>query len=308
MAPANIFDLPLANTSAVKNTYSTTSAQTWLSLLSKDLPSTNISPLPYAPKICVSPTCRGNQRGEKAPTLADSYFRAGPVDTDLFKQPWFFTLYPVKPAVLVLNIGASDFILFLATSKIPNKHSLDTFITDFTRAYIEFIKNIRRTLHDSRPCAETQLGDEAYQYISAPSSFPIFLLTPIVPQTLRYTQIGMIVHKALREVAFHLQEAGDANVFVIDAANWFIEHDFTVAQRSSETNQDDPAFSLRETGHIKLAYHLSSMVCSYVGASGCPFERYSNYVGQLYLPEEIDMKRKLQEIKIAKLKGIFSVM
>ncbi|KIW75833.1 hypothetical protein Z517_10578 [Fonsecaea pedrosoi CBS 271.37] len=271
--------------------------------------------------------------GESGLTLRDQFFRAGPLGTKAFSRPWNFKLY--RPSVLVLQLGSVDFGAFfssVATEKPVSKHALAKFTNEFIEVYINLIQAIRANAYPFNPAATgptSDLGDDdndgSYIYNSAPSTLSIFLLTPF--SALRYPitkklKLDRVISYAVAQVVSTLQSQGDKSTFWIDTSGWLdVATDFDsdlASSNSSEQLSSPPSSSvLNRSGMIKVTTLLADHLCPYIGPSSatgssvtedpCPFDKYDNYLGNVYLPTDVDFDRALLEHKIELIKQRFNL-
>lgn len=155
--------------------------------------------------------------------------------------------------------------------------------------------------------------DESHLYNSAPSTLPIFLVLPPIPSSLlipHSTKLKVVLHHATSKVIDDLKyHIGDKKTKVIDTAGWLTNSDFTACQPATNDGSWTSAseFVLNQAGHIKFAHHLSLHLCPYLGGKECPFEKHSEYVGNLVLPGVEDVGRKMEGKRVEKVKELFGV-
>jgi hypothetical protein len=258
-------------------------------------------------------------------TVHDLFFRSGPKGAaHLASRPWSFGAY--QPTVLVLQFGLSDFVHFLSNREETDQRrrsqdSWSQFTRDFVDAYVKFIKSVRSNAYPFQATANSfdpfnPLDDDgSYVYNSAPSTLPIFLLPPFSSHrrlVMRKQTLHKVISDALAQVSSTLQTEGDKSTYWIDTAGWLnAEEDFHPPCDNSSLALDPDR--LTADASAKVASLLADHLCSYIkGATDsfvdppdrgdCPFDRYDNYLGNVYVPEDRDMARALLERKIENLK------
>ncbi|KAK5458153.1 hypothetical protein LTS15_004232 [Exophiala xenobiotica] len=262
---------------------------------------------------------------EPAITIPDLFFKSGPPGTDHFLRPWSFKSY--SPSVLVLQLGLTDFMTFLSEKKNRNDHAREQFINDFVTAYVKFIRTIRRTAYPFDSSALTSNAridfnhDDTYIHNSAPSTLPIFLISPFSASRrfiTKKTRMDRVINDALQRVVDVLQADGDKSTFWIDTTGW-LNHkdDFDVHGGDCPLNQGNrPHRLLKRSSGRKVASLLWDHICPYIQrnkrddgskAKECPFERYDNYLGNVYLPQDVEVDRAVLERKIATIKERFKI-
>lgn len=262
-------------------------------------------------------------------TLQQLFFKSGPPGTDLFSHPWYFD-YPGRlhhtPSALILSAGQQDIIRLLTENSDRSsgqfQHRLELSIDEFSRTYSNLIKTIRRTAYHHitlypRIAFQPSI-DPSYEYISAPSTLPIFLIIPPPPPSRTnktyhaiQTLLRHATSKVLNDLKWHI---GDKNTLLIDATSWLPdENDFEPSphdhQNPLTTTTELMDFTLSESGHVKFAYHLSEHLCQHwkssrAGKRGgiCAFDRYAEYTGDLYLPGHADIEELIEERKVRGIK------
>jgi hypothetical protein len=281
---------------AMASTADTTSA--YPSLLATTLNSSSHRlTLPY----CLTSTCN-------SPTINDIYFRSGPPSTPHYPLPYHFPTPP--PSLLLLELGLADYQHLLATS--PSPHAITQFNHKFIDAYVSFIKTVRAYAYPyhaqiagPRSLVQRdgglQLGMSldyaaSFTYNSAPSTLPIFILTPFTPdKTLR-----RILSHVLSEAVNRLQKDGDKSTFWLDTGNWLQREHFMPADVAGGDKLTVPELTVE--AHRIIAAYLSLHLCPYAvekgGGAECPFNRFDNYLGHLYVPSEAGVGKMLEERKI----------
>lgn len=256
-------------------------------------------------------------------TISDIFFRSGPPASPHFLRPWSFKSY--VPSVLILQLGLVDFMAFFADEENHNKHAVDKFTNEFVNACVRFVRTIRKTAYPSGSTSGPWMSsaasqeDGTYIYNSAPSTLPIFLMAPFSASchfiSKRMT-FDRLISDALSQVASTLQADGDKSTFWIDTTGWLNPNDFLTKDTNSSTSQPPQSSPLTRVGNDKVARLLAAHICPYVndrkepeaGATeNCPFDRYDHYLGNVYLPQDVEFDRAMLERKIATIKERFGV-
>lgn len=265
-------------------------------------------------------------------TVKDLFFRTGPPGTIHFPRPWSFKTY--SPSVLILQLGLVDFVSFFSEPKNRNKRALDKFSNDFVDACIGFIRTIRATAYPfdstSRPGGGEVMDlqdDGSYIYNSAPSTLPIFLITPFSATryfVTRKLKLDRVISNALSQVSMTLQAHGGKSTFWVDTSGWLDPNDDF---EGSHYNSSPEASVMTDFGNFKVASLLADHLCPYIvenkngpgdlisisqrlatGDNGsCPFDRYDNYLGNVYLPKDVEFDRAMLERKIEMVKERFNL-
>jgi hypothetical protein len=259
-------------------------------------------------------------------TISDLFFRSGPPSTPHFLRPWSFKLY--GPSVLILQLGLIDFVTFFSDEKNNNKHAVDKFTNDFVNLCVKYVRTIRKSAYplgwtssSGRPWGPSvalQEQDGSYIYNSAPSTLPIFLMTPFSASRHFVTNkitLDRFVSNALSQVASTLQADGDKSTFWIDTSGWLdSEKDFVTHSVNPSSAYYHP---LTRVGNDKVARLLADHICPYIHDTGgtagsataakCPFDRYDHYLGNVYLPQDVDFDRAVLERKVATIKERFKI-
>ena len=251
---------------------------------------------------CLTPTCSSSST-----LLSDLYFRAGPPGNSHFQNPYRFG--PPYPSALILEVGLADFHTLLLGK--PSSTALNHFITTFIEHYVNFITTIRSTAYPYNSAHNTHYqstvpASASFTYNSAPSTLPIFLLTPFTPSS----RLQRLLSHAISQTVNKLQKQGDKSTFWIDTAGWLAESDFTHSQL-------DYFLNLRPSAHPKISNYMTYHLCPYLSTpsianagiasvvngsamrNSCPFNRHDNYLGNLYVPAEAGMNKMMQERKIS---------
>lgn len=261
-------------------------------------------------------------RDSSPATISDLFFRSGPPSTPHFARPWSFNSY--RPSVLVLQLGLVDFMLFFADKKNHGDHAIDKFKTEMKAAVIGLIHNIRATAYPYHSMTE-QLGlgvagDGSYRYNSAPSTLPIFLIAPFTASRRFVTKkqkLDTVISDVLSQVADTLQSEGDKSTFWIDTTGW-LESRVDFAPRTNFTSGRTRLDTAKLTpfANFKVASLLTDHLCPYLNLPGdnllgpsnnCQFDRYDNYLGDVYIPQDVDFDRAMLERKIAMIKEKFEI-
>lgn len=242
---------------------------------------------------CLSDVC---PRGH--PSIQSLYFRTG--------QPNARSFGPVHqhqtplPTALIFSLGLSDFHHILDSDH-SNKE-VSKYIDSFVRSYAAFVTTIRSasqtTMMPMSPAQQSMAEvDASYVYNSAPSTLPIFLLTPFTPNQRLRRRLGHGVSAVVRA----LQGNGDKATIWLDTEGWLSSQDFRTPHDSDQSTED-----LTEAGHAKAAAYLSSHLCSYL-KTDCNFFKHDTLRGNLYVPSEAGMGKLLEERKIALIKDTMSM-
>lgn len=299
----------------------------WYQLIADMYKNTSVSVLPYNHKtLLTKKRLQSSTTQHRILDLQKLFFRSGPLGTDLYSHPWSFS-YPSAnrrpPTAFILSAGLQDILDLLSLHKDQPKteytHTLTLSIDELSRTYSQFIQTIRRTVHRhpvavaAAEATQLSLHDESYQYISAPSTLPIFLLIlplPSTPTNTTYRALQLLLRhattKILDDLKFHI---GDKNTFILDATSWLTDNDdFDFPPNLDAEVHDTLQFTLSRTGHVKFAYHLSLHLCRVMRGrlaairGGCAFERRGEYTGNVYLPAQADVEKVIEERKMRGVK------
>lgn len=285
---------------------------TWTELLRKGLSLDTV----------VIPTSKlGLLPRESSPdTISSLFFRSGPPSTSHFSRPWSFSSY--SPSVLVLQLGLVDFMLFFADKKNHGDHAIKKFQAEMKVAVIDLVHNIRaRAYPYDTVTRQFASCDGGYRYNSAPSTLPIFLITPFTASRRFVTKrqkLDTVISDVLSQAAITLQSEGDKSTFWIDTSGWLeSQADFVVRTNfTSKRTRLDTAW-LTPFANFKVASLLQDHLCSYLNvpsanlsgtSNNCDFDRYDNYLGDVYIPQDVEFNRALLERKISTIKERFGVM
>ena len=255
-------------------------------------------------------------------TISSLFYRSGPTSTPHFSRPWIFKSY--LPSALILQLGLVDFMQFFKDKKNHGDHAINQFKAEFKSAAIRFIHNIRATAYPYDPTTKQSgfgiQGDGSYSYNSAPSTLPIFLLAPFTASRRFVTKkqkLDTVISDTLAQVASTLQSEGDKSTFWIDTSGW-LDSRVDFAPRTNFTSRRsrlDTAM-LTPFANYKVASLLADHLCPYLkmpsgdlseSEPDCEFDRYDNYLGDIYIPQDVDFNRAMLERKIAIVKERFNV-
>ncbi|KAK5061361.1 hypothetical protein LTR84_007903 [Exophiala bonariae] len=256
-------------------------------------------------------------------TIGSLFFRSGSPSTAHFSRPWSFSSY--RPSVLVLQLGLVDFMLFFADKKNHGDRAINKFKAEMKAAIIDLVHNIRKTAypHDSatNQFESGATGDGGYRYNSAPSTLPIFLITPFTASRRFVTKrqkLDSIISDVLAQAASTLQSEGDKSSFWIDTSGWLESRvDFLVLPNSTSKRSRLDTAMLTPFANFKVASLLEDHLCPHLNlptanpsetSNNCDFIRYDNYLGDVYIPGNVEFNRALTERKIATLKERFGIM
>ncbi|KAK6379908.1 hypothetical protein LTS17_005982 [Exophiala oligosperma] len=273
---------------------------------------------------------------EMRATVSHLFFRSGPPGTTLFARPWTFTTY--SPSVLILQLGLDEFTTFFADPENRNTRSRDHFINEFVNAYVKFLKAIRRTAYpfnsESLSSArKNAIDDPTYISNSAPSTLPIFLIAPFSSSghlVTKKTRLDRIINDALSRVAQVALADGDVSTFWIDTTGWLDrKRDFVTAthdvgvecQLLLNQTGTSPHRMLNPAANLKVSTLLWDHICPYIDrdnnatsttsqqrAKWCPFDRRNRYVGNVYLPQDVEVERTVLERRINRIKQRFKIV
>ena len=214
----------------------------------------------------------------------------------------------------------------------PSSHAINQFTTTFVQQYTSFVSAIRSTAYPYHsPYITQQHGtlavDASFTYNSAPSTLPIFLLTPLTPSK----RLHRLLSHAVSQSVNALQAQGDKSTFWLDTSGWLTEKDFAKSsnnpkeEQSSNDQNRNPANitavrTLTAEAHRQIAEYLADHLCPYLSTrntpltltfsntataplasseelsaeAACPFSKYDNYLGNLYVPIEADISKMLE--------------
>lgn len=290
-------------------------AVNWPTFLQDNFHDITVSTLDISSTSCLTSRCN-----KTATKPQHTFFRSGPPNTVLNNHLWPFTYTTSAPGALILMLGVPDVEALLATND-PGKHGLTSFIDELSYKYSAFIQTVRRTAYSPSSLANMNGRskqvplDESHLYNSAPSTLPVFLVLPPIPSPLlipHSTKLKSVLHHATSKVIDDLKwHIGDKKTMIIDTAGWLTDSDFTACQptlANDETQISVSDFVLSQAGHIKFAHHLSLHLCPYLRGKECPFEKHTEYVGNLVIPGVEDVGRKMEEKRIEKIKELFGVV
>ncbi|OAP57062.1 hypothetical protein AYL99_09175 [Fonsecaea erecta] len=177
--------------------------------------------------------------------------------------------------------------------------------------------------------------DVSYIYNSAPSTLTIFLLTPFSAAAAhrhhvlvaKKLTLHRVISSAVAQVVAAVQAEGDKSTFWIDTTGWLdAETDFDDDvdddyEESSNQFQKSPSSSsmLNKAGMSKVTTLLADHLCPYVGVStahgsalglgggACPFDPYDDYLGDVFLPQDVEFSRSVLKHKIELIKQKFDL-
>jgi hypothetical protein len=259
-------------------------------------------------------------------TIKDLFFRFSPLATGYFNLAWSFGTD--RPAVLVLQLGLAEFVGFFSEHEEPKKSVMQKFSREFAAACVDFVKTIRANAYPSDAATSPSLdNDRSYIYNSAPSTLPIFLV-PSFSSRRQFVTKKLTLHKfiseALNRAAAELHADGDKSTFWIDTTGWLDPRkDFVSWQNNTDCHSSPPSVPLTPEANERIAQMLADHLCPYLKdakdalnasndaankESDCPFDRYDNYLGSVYLPDGVDFDRKMLERKVNLIKQRFGMV
>ncbi|KAJ9612188.1 hypothetical protein H2200_003785 [Cladophialophora chaetospira] len=264
-----------------------------------------------------------NEREDRQVAVKDLFFRSGPEETaNMFARPWNFASY--QPAVLILQFGLVDFVDLFADKEKANKHTVSKFTDEFVDAYVRLVHTIRSGAYAFQDTDQTNImGDDgSYIYNSAPSTLPIFLIPPFSSRRRLVTR-KLTLHKfisdALAQVVARLHAEGDKSTHRIDTTGWLDPKIDFDRHHARYTYKDDvDATPLTAAANVKVAALLADHICPYIKANGgnstdqfalgdCVFDQYESYLGNVYLPKDVQLDRAVLERKIESIKQKFKL-
>ncbi|EXJ62830.1 hypothetical protein A1O7_03270 [Cladophialophora yegresii CBS 114405] len=268
----------------------------------------------------------------------ESSFSSISVNQPKEDHSWPFKAY--RPAVLILQLGFTDFIEIF--KGLPAQQHLDEFLNSFVKDYVKFVKTIRADAYpsDGTTANGGDDGSYSYTYNSAPSTLPIFLIAPFSAHRVLVTRkltLAKFMADALARVVSTLHAEGDISTHLIDTAGWLDpQQDFQTPpnfRRLFRPRVDGEAWRpLTEAAKVKVASLLASHICPYIKQSGqssvdgsagisdsnskssavafaasgdCAFDQYDSYLGNVYVPEGVELDRALLERKFEIIKERF---
>ncbi|KIV90908.1 hypothetical protein PV10_05510 [Exophiala mesophila] len=279
-------------------------------------------------------------------TIQDLFFRSGPPGTLHYLHPWSFDSTN-RPSVLILQPGIEEFASLLSAISSVNAishHTLERLKIDFITSLVRLILTIRRVAyphmasqpksHRNDDHSHSQSFGDSYSYVSAPSTLPIFLIAPFssvltqIPSTEPLT-LHSVISECLSATVSMLRAQGDISTAWIDTTGWvdanhdFIsagsqEKDFRTGLSVHDKIASDRVFMTPQAGQ-RVASWLHVHLCPYLEESTyaepdqmrpdppCEVHRHDRYVGSVFLPEQIQMERKLLQRKTALLKLTFGL-
>lgn len=249
-------------------------------------------------QISVASHCLTRVCTETGPSIQDIYFRAG--------RPKHAQAWPTgqsstsRNSGLVLTFGLHDFHQMLETE--PSTQEINGFVGRFVEAYVEFITTIRLVDRSHAAMAYRSAGmdqEASYFYNSAPSTLPVFVLTPFTSSR----QLRRLLGHAASTVVRRLQAAGDLSTVWIDTEGWVSQKHF---QPQSNGSHSQGLKDLTLLGHAQVATHLSTHLCPYFKES-CPYAKHTDFQGYLKIPAEAAMGKLLEERKVTLIKDIMNI-
>lgn len=272
------------------------------------VPLENATVLPFQSGILEPPTA-----------IKDLFFRSGPKDTRrMFDRPWNFASY--QPAVLILQFGLADFVKFFEEEENANKRAMSKVTSAFVDAYVSLVHSIRSNAYNDHSNVMDQ--DGSYIYNSAPSAMPIFLLPPFSSRR-RFVTKKLTLHKfisdALAQVASRLQAEGDKSTHWIDTAGWLDpREDFDSSNTRYSYKYSREPNPLTKVASVKVAALLADHICPYIKENSqastyeyafgdCAFDQYDSYLGNVYLPKDVELDRAVLERKVESIKKKFKL-
>ncbi|OCT55022.1 hypothetical protein CLCR_02895 [Cladophialophora carrionii] len=276
----------------------------------------------------------------------------------LKRHPWPFKSY--RPAVLILQLGFSDFTHIFKMR--PTKPHLDDFLDSFIKDYVALVNKIRARAYPSDGTTTNARSndddaapdsDGSYSYNSAPSTLPIFLITPFSAHRVSVTRkltLAKVMTDALARIVATLHAQGDISTHLIDTAGWLDpRRDFEKPPGFRPPwyppHNQELLRRLTEAAATKVATLLASHVCPYIQQGGgggggggggegstadgpardsdsnsngsavapaafgdCAFDQYDSYLGNVYVPEGVQLDRALLERRIESIKERFQLV
>lgn len=289
----------------------------------------------------------GNMQSEQsATTIQDLFFRSGPPGTRYYLRPWTFDLAS-RPGILILQPGIEDFTsLFSSISSVNpiSHHTLERLKLDLITSLARLILTIRRVAYphtssqpnDNRYAnhSHSQSYGDSYNYASAPSTLPIFLIAPfssvLIPiPSAAPLNLHSVISECLSATVSMLRAQGDISTVWIDTTGWvdaqddFIstgsqDYEFRAGLSDHEVTASDGVFMTPKAGQ-RVASWLHVHLCPYLQASTpvepgqqrpnppCEVHRHDRYLGSVFLPDQIQLDRNVLERKTALLKLAFGL-
>ena len=280
-------------------------------------------------------------------TIQDLFFRSGPPGTLHYLHPWTFdqanrpSVLILQPGIEEF----ASLLSTISSVNAISHHTLERLKLDFITSLVRLILTIRRVAyphmasqtkgHRDNDHSHSQSFGDSYSYVSAPSTLPIFLIAPFssvltqIPLAEPLT-LHSVVSECLSATVSMLRTQGDISTVWIDTTGWVdAKHDFVSPgsqEKEFRTGSDvhkktasDRAFMTPQAGQ-RVASWLHVHLCPYLEESTdaepnqlrpddppCEVHRYDRYVGSVFLPEQIQMERKLLQRKTALLKLTFGL-
>lgn len=269
-----------------KTNYETITTMSWSSILTETYSINHV--LITLPTTCLTPQCSSNT------TINEALYHV--LSSGQTLKPDLWSLSPNSSTLIILQLGLLDFLTFLSNpSQSTNSHSISTFMTILINTYGGLIKTIRAatTKYDNATGYSS-----SYMYNSAPARQALFLLPPFHPSAVIQRLMAHVLHQV-----HHLRrKEGDLRVFAIDTSGWLGSDDFG-------RSDDVGIVQLVETAHKKvaeyLALHMSAFSSS--GLLNCEANKRDVYVGNLIVPEEKDLQRKIEEKRLERVKRVLGM-
>ena len=291
----------------------------WYNRLASGL-SADVAIVPFERATLLPP---GGERLKLPTAVKDVFFRSGPEEiARMFARPWNFA--NCQPAVLILQFGLADFVHLFADKENANKPIVREFTSAFVDAYVKFVHTIRSNAYAFQHTGKTNVmdNDGSYVYNSAPSTLPIFLIAPFSSRRRLVTK-KLTLHKfisdALAQVTSRLQAEGDKSTHWIDTTGWLDpKMDFITDHAGWTLKFDVNPNPLTEAANVKVASLLANHICPYIKDNGgdssdqpafgdCAFDQHDSYLGNVYLPKDVQLDRAVLERKIESIKQKFKL-
>ena len=201
------------------------------------------------------------------------------------------------PAAVLLELGVADIQWFLEDKLADDAfgHGMDALV----REYTAFIRAIRSTAHEYRSELNQQIPgiDTSLAYNSEESTIPILLLSPVTKSGRIRRLISLVITRTVQASRAN----GDLFVHWVDTEGWVSYQGFVEGVGGEEQLVDE--------AHKKVAFYLSQHLCPLLDPGAhCPHVISTSYEGNLYIPEEANLGKLLEERKLLLLKerlGLF---
>jgi len=251
-------------------------------------------------RICYLPNATVVETDDSKKSVADVYFQSCYSSKALSKDSHTVSSSQ-PPDVILLDVGTPDLLPLFETSSPFNNHQVVQHIAQFSTSLRKYIATLRRKTPAAR--SEYMSVDHSYEYNSAPSTVPIFLLLPLLQPT-QFALQSVLAH-AIQSTVSILQKNGDVSTFYIDTFGWLDQEDFL-----DTSNTTDRLFPrLAPNAHVKIAAYLSMHLCYFLSPNpeDCPFDRRDEYLGNVYLPDEASLQKMIEENKVQRIKELFGM-